>query len=74
MRCSVGESLSIGRKGVIWVGEDGGMLEEMGNDGMGKDGMMVRWGVNWRVVLVCIAFSQIENGIKGEREGMAIHL
>ena len=72
--CSVGESLLIVGKEVIWVWEDGSVLEAMGNEGMGKDGMMVRWGVNWRVVLVCIAFSQIENGIKGEREGMAIHL
>ena len=30
--------------------------------------------MNRRVVLVCIAFSLIENGFKGEREGMTIHL
>ena len=31
-------------------------------------------GVNGRVMLVCIVVSLIENGIKGEREGMGIHL
>ena len=46
----------------------------MGKGGRGTGGVMVRWGVNWRVVLVCIAFSQIENGFKGVIERMVIHL
>ena len=36
--CSVGESLLIVRKWVIWVGEGVGVLEMMGNEGMGKGG------------------------------------
>ena len=36
----VGESLLIVGKWVIWVGDGVGMLEGMGNGGMGKGGMM----------------------------------
>ena len=36
--CSFGESLLIVRKRVIWVWEDGSVLEGMGNEGMGKGG------------------------------------
>ena len=59
MGCSVGESLLIVGKEVIWVGEDGGVLEGMGNEGMEKGGMMEGWGWNGRVMLVCIVFSLI---------------
>ena len=45
--CSVGESLLIVGKWVIWVGEDGGVLEAMGNEGMGKGGMMEGCGGEW---------------------------
>ena len=35
---------------MIWVGEDGGMLEGVGNEGIGKGGMMEGWGVEWEGV------------------------
>ncbi len=41
---SVGESLLIVGKWVICVGEGVGMLEGMGNEGMGKGGVMEGWG------------------------------
>ncbi len=56
MGCSVGELLLIVGKWVIWVGEDGGVLVGMGNGGMGMGGVMEGWGVNRRVLLVCIVF------------------
>ena len=49
--CSVGESLLIVRKWVIWVGEDGGVLEGMRNEGMGKGGMMEGCGGEWEGVV-----------------------
>ena len=70
----VGESLLIVEKKVIWVGEDGGVLEEMGNEGMEKDGVMEGWGVNGRVLLVCVVFSLIERVFGGVIERMVIHL
>ena len=59
---------------MIWVGEDGGVVEGMENEGMGKGGVMEGWGVNRRVLLVCIVFSLIEDGFKGVIERMVIHL
>ena len=44
------------------------MLEGMGNEGMGKGGVMEGWEVNRRVLLVCIVFSLIKNAFRGERE------
>ena len=43
-------------KGVIWVWEGVGVLEMMGNEGVRKGGMMEGWGVNGRVLLVCVVF------------------
>ena len=42
--CSVGESLLIVGKWVIRRGDGVGMLEGMGNEGMGKGGVMEGWG------------------------------
>ena len=64
----------IAGKWVIWVGEDGGVVEGMENEGMGKGGVMEGWGVNRRVLLVRIVFSYIERVFGGEMEGMAILL
>ena len=36
---------------MIWVGEDGGVLERMENKGMGKGGMMEGCGVEWEGVV-----------------------
>ena len=44
MGCSVGESLLIVGKWVIRRGDGVGMLEAMGNEGMGKGGVMEGWG------------------------------
>ena len=42
--CSFGESLLIVGKWVIRRGDGVGMLEGMGNEGMGKGGVMEGWG------------------------------
>ena len=48
-----------------WCGYACGDGEWRNGEGWDDGGM---WGVNWRVVLVCIVFSLIEDAFKGERE------
>ena len=50
------------------------MLEGMGNEGRGKGGVMEGWGVNGRVLFVCIVFSLIKRVFGGVIERMVIHL
>ena len=59
---------------MIWVGEGVGMLEVMGNEGMGEGGMMEGWGVNRRVMLVFAVSSLLERVLGGVIERMVIHL
>ena len=62
------------RKRVIGIGEDGGVLVGMGNGGMGKGGVMERWGLNRRVLLVLGVSSLLERVLGGVIERMVIHL
>ena len=59
---------------MIWVGEDGGVVEGMRNEGMVKGGVMEGWGVNRRVMLVFAVSSLLERVLGGVIERMVIHL
>ena len=50
------------------------MLEGMGNEGMGKGGMMEGCGLNGRVVLVLGVSLLLERVLGGVMERMVIHL